>query len=844
MRGSSTFSKVFLTFLVLASALVLWRLAWEVGKVWVYTHMGDMWSLLYLNEEPAAEFDEISLEDFPGPPYPAPGDTLVEVAGLPATVDNYFSVFNPGTDPGIEIPVSFRSDGEVFETTIVTRSIPFVNAFQILVLTVLKILIALALLFIAVYGAIRRPGSVPVRYLGIFCITLAAQVSSGAAYAEAYQAFGIPPFVLWVLLFFLFVVSAAWLGLTLHFPREHPVISNRRALVGAFLIVIPVALFLWNILCFPNFDSPLNGPLLIVFNIMGLLALVRSYRRAGSFLEERQTRLLLIGATPAILFQVVLTSIVIVSPGWFGNFTFITRMYILIFSYLIYLMVPLFFGLAIRRYRLLELEAKLKRGTRFFLMNLLLLGVMLGAVYLIAHFILDGLGVQSRTPTLVIGLVMALGFIPGQRKLRSLLAERFYPEKSRLRAILRDFLRSSLATADARTFWQGFEARLADGLGTERIYPVICRSGDPRMLLEGVESLPFCSDDELMRRLDESRHPLLVDELLASGKVEMAEEQREWLERTGSAILIPLHVSSGLAGFLALGKKSSEEDYSSEELELLQSLSAQVSLVAENLELLSEKIEKEKLDQQLEVARSIQERLLPDRSPRTPGLEVEGLIRFCLQVAGDYYDILPLEDGRTAVAIGDVSGKGVGPALLMANLQASLRTTQEIGMELSESVSRINRLVCENTPTDMFITFFVCVFEPGTGTLRYVNAGHDPPVLISPAGSYTRLPDGGLLLGFDRESVYREGSVRLGPGEALLMYTDGVTEAMDELGEEFGEERLLRVAIDNSDQPLRVLLSAVESAVVGFHGTDDFYDDFTLIAMRAKEIRGHSTYLG
>jgi sigma-B regulation protein RsbU (phosphoserine phosphatase) len=805
-----------------------------MGKVWTYTHMGDMWSLLFLSEEPAAEFDEVSLEDFPEPPYPQPGDTLIEVNGLPATVENYFSVFNPGTEPGIEVPIAFSSDGEVLETTIVTRSVPFINAFQILVLTALKALITLALLFISIYGTARRRDSIPVRYLALFCLTLAAQVSSGAAYAPAYQAFGIPAFVLWALLFLLFAQSSAWLGLTLHFPREHPVVRNRRAWIGALLIAIPLALFLWNILGYENFDSPLNGPVLIVFNIVGLLALVRSFRRAESFLEERQTRLLLIGATPAMLFQIVLTSILIVSPGWFGSFTFITRMYILIFSYLIYLMVPLFFGLAIRRYRLLELEAKLKRGTRFFLTNLFLLGVMLGAVYLIAHFILDSLGVESRTPTLVIGLVMALGFVPGQRKLRSLLEERFYPEKSRLREILRDFLRTSLATADAGTFWQGFEARLADGLGTERIYPVICHSGDPRMLLEGLESLPFCSDDELVRRLADSRHPLLVDELLASGKVDLTGDQREWLETTASAILLPLHVSSGLAGFLALGKKSSEEDYSSEELELLQSLSAQVSLVAENLELLSEKIEKEKLDQQLEVARSIQERLLPDHSPETPGLEVEGLIRICLQVAGDYYDILPLEDGRTAVAIGDVSGKGVGPALLMANLQASLRTTQEIGIELSDSVSRINRLVCENTPTDMFITFFVSVFEPETGTLRYVNAGHDPPMLIGPRGSSTRLTEGGLLLGFDRESVYREGSVHLGPGETLLMYTDGVTEAMDELGEEFGEERLLSVAVDNSDQALREILSAVEAAVVGFHGTDHFYDDFTLIAMRTK----------
>ncbi|MBN1433878.1 SpoIIE family protein phosphatase [Candidatus Fermentibacterales bacterium] len=828
---------LFVALCVIVSVVVLLNLSWEVGKAWTFANMGDMWSLIWLTEEPEAAFAEVDLQDFPAPPYPAAGDTLIEVAGLPATVDNYFSIFTPRTEPGLEVPIRFRSGGEVFETVIVTRSIPFENGLQILILTALRIPIALALLFIAIYGAVRRPGSIPVRYLSLFCLAIGAQVGGGIALAPSYAMFQLPYFITWSVAFLASAQPAAWLALNLHFPVEHSIVNRRRKLVGTVLLAIPVLHFTADRLFFDSRISPLSAPVSIVLISLGFLVLVRNHHKAGSFLEERQTRLMLLGVTPSMVIGLGLTLCVSIATDWFVSIAFITRMYMFILLFFAYLLVPLCIGQAIRRYRLLELEARLRRGTRFFVVNLLLIGVMLGSIYVIAHFVLDSLGVQSRTPTLVVGLVMALGFVPGQRKLRRALESRFYPEKARLRELLRDFLRTSLATADSGSFWEQLEQKLEDGLGTERILPVLRRPGCDQLMVEGIDQAPFREGDELVSRLRTGGHPMLVDELLASGKVEVTGDQRDWLTSSGSAILLPLRTSSGLEGFLALGRKTSEEDYSAEELELLQSLSSQVALVTENLELLEEKIQKERLDQQLEVARSIQERLLPDHSPRTPGLRVEALIRFCLEVAGDYYDVLTLEDGRTVVAIGDVSGKGVGPALLMANLQASLRTTQEIGVELAESVARINRLVYENTPTDMFITFFVMVFDPVNRTVRYVNAGHDWPMLFHADGRMEQLSTGGMVLGVVGDETYSAGEAAFGDGDTLILYTDGVTEAMDQEEKEFGLGRLAEVVRECSDRPPSELLEEIERRVILFHGGDDLYDDFTIIAIRPEEDR-------
>ncbi len=320
--------------------------------------------------------------------------------------------------------------------------------------------------------------------------------------------------------------------------------------------------------------------------------------------------------------------------------------------------------------------------------------------------------------------------------------------------------------------------------------------------------------------------------MMASGKITLTQEQKDWFIERKSAILLPLVTTSGLLGFLVISCKTNGEDFTSEELNLLQNLSAQTALVAENLELLGEKLEKEKLEEQLRVARNIQQGLLPGKIPEVSGLDMAALIRFCLDVAGDYYDIIPLKDGRVVLSIGDVSGKGVGAALLMANLQASLRTAQAMGASLSESAERINKLVFENTPSDMFITFFMICIDPVKKHLRYVNAGHNPPFLIENDGHEKMLTRGGLLFGVVENAQYEEGKITLRNGDTILMYTDGVSEAMNSKEEEFGDKQIAHIAARNRELPLDELLALIEKEVNIFHGSSSYADDFTLLAAR------------
>jgi sigma-B regulation protein RsbU (phosphoserine phosphatase) len=324
-----------------------------------------------------------------------------------------------------------------------------------------------------------------------------------------------------------------------------------------------------------------------------------------------------------------------------------------------------------------------------------------------------------------------------------------------------------------------------------------------------------------------------MDEIRASGRIPLESGQESWLDEKGVALLLPLVARTDMEGFIAIGSKTDGEDFTTTELELLHSLSGQIALTAENNILIEDKLEKERLMEQLSLARSIQEGLLPEEIPHRPGLELAARIRFCLSVAGDYYDVIDMGDGRTALAIGDVSGKGVGAALLMANLQASLRTILRTDLTLPEMVTRINTLLYSTIPQGMFITFFLAVYDPGKRELRYVDAGHNPPLILRRSScSVEILAEGGLLLGITRDTEYAEGILEVAEGDLLFLYTDGVSEAMDENGEEFGEKRIAAFMEEHCASSLEAMVSGLESEILEYRGTESFDDDFTVLSVR------------
>jgi sigma-B regulation protein RsbU (phosphoserine phosphatase) len=230
---------------------------------------------------------------------------------------------------------------------------------------------------------------------------------------------------------------------------------------------------------------------------------------------------------------------------------------------------------------------------------------------------------------------------------------------------------------------------------------------------------------------------------------------------------------------------------------------------------------------ELDSARRIQQRLIPSAIPRFNGLRIAGAWRPARTVSGDYFDVLRFDDDTVAVCIADVCGKGMPAAMMMANLQAAVKTAVANRLGPSELCASVNRIMCGNMSGGGFITFFYAVLSD---TLTYCNAGHNPPFLIRPDGAVTRLDCGGGILGVFAHWNYEQQEVRPGPGDRLLMYTDGVTENRNAEGEEFGEQRLAALAAGSSSAT--ALTQAVIAAASAF-SNGNFEDDVTVLAVSA-----------
>jgi sigma-B regulation protein RsbU (phosphoserine phosphatase) len=303
--------------------------------------------------------------------------------------------------------------------------------------------------------------------------------------------------------------------------------------------------------------------------------------------------------------------------------------------------------------------------------------------------------------------------------------------------------------------------------------------------------------------------------------------------------LVPILDHAGqLSGLLVLGQRLSEEPYSSEDKRLLDSVASQAGIAIENFGLAEKMAERMEVDRRvardMEIAREVQSRLFPQFLPPLQTLQYTGTCIQARVVGGDYYDFLDLGTGRLGIVLADISGKGIAAALLMANLQANLRSRFMVALEdPHQLLQSVNQLFVENTPEDSYATVFYADYDDANHCLRYANCGHNPPLLLRASGDIERLGATATVLGLFRNWNCEVKKVCMNPGDVLVIYTDGVTEAPDPSGEEFGEARLIEVVRAHPQAPVDETLNAILAKVQQFSGVSQA-DDLTLVIARAQ----------
>jgi serine phosphatase RsbU (regulator of sigma subunit) len=788
-------------------------------------------------------FFKVDSSDFTGTVIPSTSDTLLTIDDSLASHRSWLHYLEMPHEPGRIVPITYLHNGDTLSAKFETKPIRTSVFTSVLSLQILKLVIIIIFFGLGFWVLYKRDESAGVRALAMYCFTIAPYLTFVylPMYAEV-ASFQIPfqGMLQGLLRVSTAFFSSFWLLLHMYFPRK-----IRLFKVSAFwpyffcfgpqtiAIIMNIAMGIGII---PNLQMGIIYYIIIITQVVaGLIILWRNFKTAENNLQRRQTKLVLYGSGGSLLiFSVYMLTSWGVST-FLNTFDLTSRMIFINLIFLFLLASPLSFVYALGKFRLLEIEGQLGRGTRYLVATLILLAIYIILVFNFSEFILANIGITSRTPTLIIAVGFALGFVPAQRRLQQVLENRFFPERIKLRNMVHEFFQNAMSIPDVETLCIRLEVWLKESVRVNSVIPVIRSQNNGNFRLVNREPVPIEEDSEFLVCISNENHPLFLDEAVASEQVCFNKHELKWLEQQDVALVLPLKTRTQVLGFLALGHKQDNEDFHPEEVQILQTVAEQVSLILDNLRLLGENVEKQRMEKELQIARQVQMGFLPRDIPESEGLDIAAISTFSLEVAGDYYDVIPRDNGQTLLAIGDVSGKGAGAALIMANLQASLRALGGIGLEMSEIMKRVNDIIFANTDPEQYITFFAGIYDPKNQTFTYVNAGHNFPLLVITSGEIRTLEEGGLILGFAQGVEYLQETVQLQPGDTIFLYTDGLSEAMNKEGEEFGEQRIEELLNSSANDLVGDILDKLVNSVDNFRAEIELEDDLTLLMARVKD---------
>ena len=565
------------------------------------------------------------------------------------------------------------------------------------------------------------------------------------------------------------------------------------------------------------------------------------YKTATASSRDARRRLLLLdtgavfSVAALILFLIVIRRNVLLS-GWS---TALLSVMMLTF--------PLTMAYVVVVHRAMDVRVVIRQGVQYVLarggIRVIQIALVVAAS-IAATSLLSGDPGMLRVSVVIAGTaaIVAMGGRFADR-LRGWVDRRFFREAYEADAILSDLAIKVRTIVETKPLLETVAGRIAESLHVPRITILLNEDGafTPAYAF-GYRVPPDATISEqssTVTRLRKQQHALVELDNPDSWVQLADDDERASLERLQPELLLPLSFNEKLLGIMSLGPKLSEEPFSRTDIRLLDSVAAQTGLALENGRLTeaikAEVAAREKQKRELEIAHEVQERLFPQEYPPVAGLDYAGACRPALGVGGDYYDFILLSKTELGIAIGDVSGKGIPAALLMATLRAYVRgQIIHHQTDLTTVMGNLNKLVYESSAANRYATFFYAEFDAGSRVLNYVNAGHNPPMVFrqSAGREVLRLDRGGPVIGLMEDCRYRQGCVALEAGDVLVAYTDGVSEAMNARDEEWGEERLMNAVAAHRMAPARALIDCLMTSADGFVAGAPQHDDMTLIVVR------------
>lgn len=559
------------------------------------------------------------------------------------------------------------------------------------------------------------------------------------------------------------------------------------------------------------------------YPILSCIALYRSYRDAGVE-QRRQVKWPLWGTFIALATRIIvftLTSIL--------SFVLFARSHDMsawmdfiqlcsLIPTVAYLLIPISFAVAILKYRLMNIDVIIKKTVAYTILSGLIVVLYIVLVGGLGTILINFAGLKNQTMVIMSTLVVAILFVPLRNQLQRMVDKNLFRQKTDYPQALRSLATDTLSATDSFAFLFLASETIQQALQNRSVV-IFTRRGDELVAtakvgvadsLLGSLRFPAEAGDAIERPLDPRRSAI-------------PESSANAFKRVEAALVVPIRSKGVTHGVIALGSKLSDREFDLEDLEFLSSVANQIAIALDRIRLGREEVD-------FEQARVMQQGLLPASMPVVEGLDVSGMWEPARAVGGDYYDVLQLAPTQLGVCIGDVAGKGMPAALLMSALQAAVRASATENISPRELCERVRRVVVPSLG-GRFVSFFFCTIDTQQQRIRFCNAGHNAPILARADGSVVRLEKGGPV--FSRlmsNTRYEEGEHELSPGDRVVLFTDGVSEARDTEENDFGEDRLERLAAAHRNLGARELLARIIEEVSSFTGGRT-EDDLTLVAV-------------
>lgn len=635
--------------------------------------------------------------------------------------------------------------------------------------------------------------------------------------------------------------------LFLHFPKPFNFLEKKWINKGLFVLpsILSIVFLISSVLTIKYKALNLNTIYLFIVilrfiaiagNITAFVFLIIQYRRLKTKAEKKPLMLFILAFSLAMAVSIYIAQIApAITDTMFNSPEFYTP--ILLVS-----LVPLIFAYSIFKYQLMDVSVVIRNTIVYGTATVTVAAIYFLVIYVAGQSISSFFGVENQG--IIAGIffiIFALVFQSTKNRFQDFLTKRFYPEQFASQKVLIDLSNELSTVVGLENILHLMKKTFVDALKI-KTFGIMLRDKDGNLSL--IESVGMSNEKCV---ITESRIvQFLKDKYLivrypsferSDFKIVFTDEKAERLISEGVYTIIPMLVKTKVVGLLLFGLKHSGSHFAGKDLELLWAAANQAAISIENARLYKSEVEKQKIERDLDLARKIQQGLLPQCIPDISGLDICGEMIPAMQVGGDYYDLIQISDSKLFVVVGDVSGKGLSASLYMTKLQTMIRLYCTDDRSPKEILIDVNRRIYEEMDRSSFVTITLALFDLETRIMKFCRAGH-MPVLQATNGTVQSYRTQGLGVGIERGIVFEkslvEEEVKLSQGQIYAFFTDGVTEAMNENNELFGDENLNAILKNKSKAHSSEIVNEIWNSVQSFRGEAEVNDDMTMVVVKVK----------